>query len=308
MLNNYLLNPALSGIENYTDVRLGHRKQWSGLSDAPQTSFITANWSLGDQYLWPNPLSFDEKGDNPMQRNYQQHYTSSPAHHGMGILIANDHAAQINSTVLGISYAYHLQMNGRLNLSMGLSGGFNRTSINTAGLLMESPSDPALANATRNAFNPDLSIGTWLYGPDFFAGISVQQLVAQTMVFNEDQQYNHSKQIPHVFATAGYKVFFAEDFYVLPSVMAKIVTNTPTSVDANFKMGYRDRAWIGAGYRANDAMVAMAGVNISQLFNVTYSYDFTASPLNQVSNGSHELVIGLLLNNVYKVFCPQNMW
>jgi hypothetical protein len=30
ILNNYILNPAISGIENYTDVKLSARDQWVG--------------------------------------------------------------------------------------------------------------------------------------------------------------------------------------------------------------------------------------------------------------------------------------
>ena len=33
ILNQYILNPALSGIENYTDVKVSHRVQWQGLSE-----------------------------------------------------------------------------------------------------------------------------------------------------------------------------------------------------------------------------------------------------------------------------------
>ena len=34
VFNNFLLNPALSGIENYTDVKAGYRSQWQGLQGA----------------------------------------------------------------------------------------------------------------------------------------------------------------------------------------------------------------------------------------------------------------------------------
>jgi len=34
VFNSYLLNPAVSGIENYTDMKAGYRSQWSGLQGA----------------------------------------------------------------------------------------------------------------------------------------------------------------------------------------------------------------------------------------------------------------------------------
>ncbi len=37
ILNNYIINPAVAGIENYTDIKISHRLQWVGLDGAPVT-------------------------------------------------------------------------------------------------------------------------------------------------------------------------------------------------------------------------------------------------------------------------------
>ena len=127
--NNYLLNPALSGIENYTDIKMGYRKQWAGIENAPQTSFVTANWSLGSEYLWRNALSLPDKGDDPMSRNYMQNYTASPAHHGMGVVAVLDKAGPISRLDANVTYAYHLQLGNALNLSVGVAAGFSRIGL-----------------------------------------------------------------------------------------------------------------------------------------------------------------------------------
>jgi len=308
VLNNYLLNPALSGIENYTDVKLGYRQQWTGLADAPKTAFVSAHWALGNKYLWANALSFDEKRTDPRSRNYQQQYTASPAHHGLGFSAVSDKAGQLTTTAVNLSYAYHLILNGKLNMSLGMAGGFNRTGIDANQLLLENPSDPALGNAMESQVKADVSAGVWLYGSSFFSGISVQQLLPNQLVFSDDGNYKQGKQVPHFFVTGGYKLYLTEDVHLLPSVMLKAVPGVPLSVDGNLKLGLRDNVWIGAGYRNNDALTVMAGLNVSSLVNITYAYDFTTSGLNQVSTGSHEIVLGLLLNNVYKVLCPKNLW
>ncbi|RDC58443.1 type IX secretion system membrane protein PorP/SprF [Pedobacter chinensis] len=308
LANSYLLNPAISGIENYTDVKIGYRQQWAGLQDAPKTSFISAHWALGDEYLWPNALSFEGAGNDPRSRSYTQNYTASPAHHGIGIIAVSDKAGQLSNIGFNVSYAYHLQLNYSLNLSFGVAGGFNRIGININALLLENPLDPALSNAANARLYPDLSIGTWLYGASFFTGLSVQQVLPQKMSFSADERYNTGKQVAHIFLNSGYKFYLSEDLNVTPSLLFKYVDNLPLSMDINAKMGFRDRMWLGAGYRKRDALIVMAGFNINHLLNFTYSYDFTASALNQVSRGSHEVVLGLLLNNVYKVACPQRLW
>jgi hypothetical protein len=39
-----------------------------------------------------------------------------------------------------------------------------------------------------------------------------------------------------------------------------------------------------------------------------YSYDYTISNINERSKGSHEVVVGIMLNNRHKIVCPQNLW
>ena len=47
VLNNYIINPALSGIENYTDVKISSRDQWVGLNGAPRTMYLTVHSPIG---------------------------------------------------------------------------------------------------------------------------------------------------------------------------------------------------------------------------------------------------------------------
>ena len=49
VLNNYILNPALSGIENYTDIKLSLRNQWTGINGAPVTSYVSVHAPVGNQ-------------------------------------------------------------------------------------------------------------------------------------------------------------------------------------------------------------------------------------------------------------------
>jgi hypothetical protein len=54
----------------------------------------------------------------------------------------------------------------------------------------------------------------------------------------------------------------------------------------------------------------MMGVNISQTFNISYSYDVNNASylLGPMQRGTHEIVLGFLLNNGYGDMCPRNVW
>ena len=308
IFNNYLLNPALSGIENYTDIKLGHRSQWSGIENAPKTSFFSAHWNLNGDYLWRNPLSLPEKGDDPMSRSYTQNYTSSPAHHGVGLMAVTDKTGPISRIDAGLSYAYHLQLSGAKNLSVGVYAGLSRIALDVSAITLENSADPALATVVESQFKPDVAIGVWYYGARFFAGGSVQQVIPQKLSFSASANYNSGKSVPHFFLTSGYKLFIDDEIAAIPSVMLRKVNPMPLSLDANLKLDYKDKIWIGGSYRSADSFSAMAGFNFKNLLNLTYAYDFTTSSLNTVANGSHEIVLGFQLNNAYQVFSGGRSW
>src|ERR1700761_7430902 len=132
VFNNLLLNPAVSGIENYTDVRAGYRSQWTGLQGAPVTSYLTITAPIGNDFLQGDATAFPANGGiNPSSRLYTQNYMAAEPHHGIGASIVSDQAGPINQTTFDLSYAYHLGLAADLNLAVGASVGFNHISLNT---------------------------------------------------------------------------------------------------------------------------------------------------------------------------------
>jgi type IX secretion system PorP/SprF family membrane protein len=140
-------------------------------------------------------------------------------------------------------------------------------------------------------------------------GLSAQQIIPQELDYsNNATREETGKYVPHVFATAGYRFLVGADFNFIPSILVKYVKPAPAQVELNAKMQYLDRFWLGASYRNKDGFAGMAGLNISNLFNIGYSYDYTTSRLNTISRGTHEIVLGFLLGNRYDDSCPRNVW
>ncbi|MEO6630232.1 MAG: type IX secretion system membrane protein PorP/SprF, partial [Mucilaginibacter sp.] len=289
VFNNYLLNPAVVGIENYTDVKAGYRSQWTGLQGAPVTSYLTINAPLGSNFLNGDATAFPATGGiNPSSRLYTQNYMAAEPHHGIGASIISDQAGPINQTTFNVSYAYHLGLAANLNLAVGASAGFNHISLNTSLITLENPLDPAISNGNNSQWKPDLSIGTWLYSSTYYVGASVQQLIPQNLYFSSNKAYNQSKTVPQYFVTGGVKVFLTDEITLLPSFLIKVIQPTPITYDLNAKFSFSDKFWFGGSYRHNDSFGVLAGVNVSSFINIGYSYDITTSALNTVSNGTHE--------------------
>jgi type IX secretion system PorP/SprF family membrane protein len=306
VFNNYLLNPAVTGIENYTDVKAGYRTQWTGLQGAPVTSYLTANMPIGNKFIDGDAGSVPAGGgENPMSRSYVRDYAAAEPHHGVGIMVVNDKAGPLTQTNIDATYAYHLGLSPKWNMAVGISAGVSLIGLNTSEIVLENPNDKAITNGIASQWKPDLGAGIWIYTSNLYFGASAQQLLKQNLYFSTNTStYNQSQTVPHFFFTAGVKLPLSDDVSFMPSAMLKVINPVPVSYDITGKLAFRDRFWAGLSYRHNDSYSALLGMNISSLIMLGYSYDVTTSNLNTVSNGTHEIVIGILLNNRYKVTCP----
>lgn len=310
ILNNFVLNPALAGIENYTDLKLSYRDQWVGLDGAPKTFYLTIHGPLGKKDYKTSATSYNIPGQNPRGESYWESYTASEPHHGIGLTVMNDKTGLYNRFTANVSYAYHLGLNATTNLAGGFSAGITRIGYDFAHAKPGDLSQPLfIYNSTEiNKVRPDINFGLWLYSADYFVGVSAQQIVPQRVKFSDDASDN--KLVPHFFATAGYRFLINDDINAIPSVMVKYVSNTPTNpqYEGNIKFQYRDLVWVGGSYMHKVGYAAMIGLNVANTFNVGYSFDITRNRLNEVSSGTHELVIGFLLGNRYGDTCPRNVW
>lgn len=307
LFNDLLINPAVTGIENYTNVMAGYRSQWTGLQGAPVTSYLTVSAPLGSDFIQGDATAFPaEGGVNPSSRLYTQNYMAAEPHHGIGFMVVTDQTGPITTTNLDATYAYHLGLTEKMNLAVGVEGGFAHVNLNTSEITLENPFDPAILNGNNSQWEPDLGAGIWLYSSNYFFGASAQQLLPQSLYFNTNNVYNKNKSVPQYLFTAGTKLFLTDDITILPSFLIKVLNPEPISYDINAKISFKDILWLGASYRHNDSFGILAGLNVSSFINIGYSYDITTSALNTVSNGTHEIVISILLNNRYNVSSPQH--
>ncbi|MGB3006472.1 MAG: type IX secretion system membrane protein PorP/SprF [Chitinophagaceae bacterium] len=315
ILNNYILNPALSGIENYVDVKISTRDQWVGLNGAPKTTYLTVQGPIGKKDYRTSSTSYEVPGQNPRGKYYWENYTAAEPHHGVGLTMISDRTGSFNRFSVAATYAYHLGLSPTTNLSAGFSAGITRigldrtkTDFSGAG----DPFDPATGTSLSGEINrikPDAGVGLWLYSKNYFIGLSAQQIIPQKIAFTDDGAYDKKgRLIPHLFLSGGYRFLLGDDINAIPSLMLKYVQGSSKydfQPELNLKVQYRDLLWMGGSYRYEDGFAAMAGMNIGNVFNVGYAYDFTTTSLNTVSRGTHEIIIGFLIGNKYSEQCPR---
>jgi type IX secretion system PorP/SprF family membrane protein len=307
VLNNILLNPAVSGIENYIDVKAGHRSQWSGLYGAPVTTYLTLNAPLGPAFVGGDAAALSPGNENPYSSAYAQSYRAAEPHQGIGFTLVSDQAGPFSTTDINLTYAYHLGLSSTLNLAVGAAAGFDNTVFNTSGLILTDPDDLAISNAGGSRWKPDLGAGAWAYSSVFYAGLSARQTFPASLY--REQVGQTGKPGPggtNWFLTSGFKLFLSDDVTLVPSALLKLVRPLPPALDVTMKLAFRDRFWVGGAYRHRDALAGLLGLNISSLVNIGYAYDHSTSALGAVNSGTHEIVLGFMLNNRSRVICPKH--
>lgn len=308
--NQFIINPALSGIEMYADVKLSHRHQWVGIDDGPITSYFSIQGPLGKVKDKNIPTTLRMPGRNTRGSEYWDNYKSAEAHHGWGAQIVRDRTGPLTNMSAQFTYAYHLPINEVTNISAGIGAGLSQLRLDPSKLRFATTVDPAVYQTNIiNKIRPDLSLGVYMYGPKLFAGVSAQQLVPSKIEFADNiTRTINGKAIPHFFAIAGYRLLVAEDFNIIPSVLVKYVKPAPIQAEANVKVMYMDMVWFGASYRHKDGLAAMVGFNVGNNVNIGYSYDYTTSGLQTFSRGTHEVVLGFYIKNINGDSCPRNVW
>ena len=158
MINPFLLNPAVSGTEDYADIRAGYRKQWAGFNGSPRTMYLSAHTNIG-KHLVTNNRSRNKKN----------------GFHGIGGIVTNDAIGPTTTTTVTAAYSYHLKLTRKVFASLGLSGGFNQFSLDAGKLSPADKLDPLIGSGMTKTGLGDITAGLWVYSDKFYAGASIAQ-------------------------------------------------------------------------------------------------------------------------------------
>ncbi len=312
ILNNYIINPAFAGIENYTDIKFSYRNQWADLEGAPVTSYLTINKPFSKEQVPSTVTTMQTPEENPYLNDND--LSSVAAHHGGGITFITDKTGYISRTTFGFTYAYHKPVSSQFIVAAGITGGFSNVNLDRTKIVWGSldPNDPAIGynSGDLRKVIPEISAGLVLYNSNFFIGASALNVVPGKVNFVKNDIYGDFFQ-PHVFVQTGYKFFLNDDFFVVPSATLQFINPLPMFVHLNAKMNYKNLAWVGAGYRLKDnlsGLAVMSGVNLGNTVNVSYAYNSTVNArLKTYVGNTHEIVVGFSIGKKPES-CPTNIW
>lgn len=263
MLNDYVMNPAIGGKNNYFVGMSANRYQWSGITDAPRTYILSVH----------GPLKYD--------------------HMGVGGQLFTDIVGPTRRTGFYLSYAYHAPLNEKLKLSFGLSAGILQFMVDGQKINLHDPGDLTIMNSLQSVLTPDFSAGFYLHHERFWVGASCLQIQQNKLKFFEYMSNTTSVMNRHYYGMLGYRQPIGEDFVLEPSALLKFVNPAPFQFDIGLRAIYKEKFWLGGSFRNRDAFAAYMGFIIKENLTLGYAHDFTTTNLRNYSTGTHELVIGV---------------
>lgn len=299
MNNPYVLNPAASSLFTDVDIHAGFRQQWAGFDGAPQTYYLSGTVNIGPKQpatgtQYSIPISHRSLLRNPPVQRTAKHVVG-------GLAAVDEYGVFKRSSVMG-SYAYHHPLGENYWLAAGVSFGWYGLEFGSNDIILENPDDNTYNDFVANGTNTnlfDVNAGVFLYSDRAFIGYSIYQIGQNEIELGNEStaaDLSDAKLNLHQFATLGYRLTVTEGFDLTPSAMFKILGPAPLSIDINLMAEFNQRFRLGISYRNEDAVSILAGVSLNEWLRLDYAYDYVTSEINNLSSGSHEVVLGFQFN------------
>ena len=272
MYNTMTFNPGYTGSREVLSAMALYRTQWIGLDGAPKTMNFSVQSPLG-------------------------------IHSGLGLNVVSDKIGPVTSTGATVNYSYTILGSTDIKYSFGISGGFNNFDVDYNKLNIKDP-DPYLSGQISQ-FSPNVGAGFYVHSYNWYVGLSVPQLLKTS--FYDDVKATTYTEKSHIYLMGGYVFDLNPYLKFKPAALIKAVPGAPVAVDVSANFLFSDKFTIGAAYRWDAAVSALAGFQVTNGIQVGYAYDHDTNNIGNYNSGSHEVFLrfDLFPKSKYRMITPR---
>lgn len=278
MYNTLVVNPAYAGSRDALTVTALHRSQWVGFEGAPLTQTLTLHAPLRNEHI------------------------------GLGLSVMNDKIGPVNFSSVTANFAYIMKVSRKAKLSLGLSAGANIIQANLNAISLDQQNDPAFFNNLNNKVSPNFGCGAYYSRELYYIGLSLPNLIENNYTNSSEVNTMAGKNQRHYFLIAGTMLKINNNLSFKPTTLIKVTAGAPIQADVTASFIFMQKFLLGAMFRSGDATGALIGFDISQLFHIGYSYDWSygLSTANY-NQGSHELLLryDFMFKNKKQIHTPR---
>ena len=256
--NQYLLNPAMSGLGKKLDVNLGYRRQWNSIPGSPVNQYITADHGFNNKV-------------------------------GAGLNLYNDKAGVFFTTRAMGTYSYHITVNQDRKVHLGLSAGIVNRRIDNSSLNGE-PDDPLLATGSKTRFDAD-------FGAAYTDKKLTVQAAFSNMVTFFEKTETDAVDKPIFFAAASYKLSLtgANDVLVEPKLAFRAVKGYDNIIDAGANVFFGKNLNVFGIYHTSKNATIGLGLHFMNRLIITAVYTTATKDIKTYTGGNLEFGVAASL-------------
>lgn len=258
MYNTINVNPAYAGSRGVMSIFGLHRTQWVGLDGAPVTNAASINTPINNSNL------------------------------GVGLSFVNDKIGPTTENAISADVSYTVQTSETFKLSFGVKGTANLFNLDVNKLNPQDAGDPQFQNLD-NAFTPNIGAGVYFHSDKMYVGLSVPNFF-ETKRYNDNDIAVNAERM-NFYLIAGYVFDLTYNLKFKPALLTKAVEGAPLQVDVSANFLYNDKFMLGAAWRWDAAVSAMAGFQVTDGLFIGYGYDHETTRLRRFNSGSHEIFL-----------------
>ncbi|MFP9113531.1 type IX secretion system membrane protein PorP/SprF [Flavobacterium sp. RHBU_3] len=261
MYNTLTVNPGYTGSPGVLQANLLYRNQWVGVRGAPQTQAFSIHTPWSEYY----------------------------ENIGVGLSVVNDRIGPSDEVYADANFSYSIHTGEESKLAFGLKAGVRVMNIDWSRGTYYQDGDPLLNTNINNRFNPTIGAGIYYYTDKWYAGVSVPNFI-QNNYYNDVQESMMADRL-HYYVIGGYVFDLNENVKFKPAALVKIVNGAPITADVSANFLLQEVVTLGAAYRWDDSVSALAGIQINRNIFVGYSFDYSVTELNKYNKGTHEFML-----------------
>lgn len=293
--------PALTGANDFLDLRLSMRQQWAGFEGAPSTYYLSGygiiKGNTTDQYRYRSlRLTAPESKESPMRMR-----------HGVGGYLQTDHQGAFKQLDFKLNYAVHVPVFQSTFFSFGISTGIANDKIDISDINVKNDVDDVtyqsyLQDGNSNTYF-NITGGLALNSDHYYVAYSIAPLVNTFISGNETTHIDDNNMRHQILA--GGRLTLSQDVELIPNAFLRLDKTMDPLFDAGVRLRYQQKYWAGVSYRNSDTIIGMLGLVVNDLWKLSYSYEYGLGDFNNYNNGTHEIVLGVQLFNYNKY---TSMW
>jgi type IX secretion system PorP/SprF family membrane protein len=258
MYNTINVNPAYAGSRGVMSIFGLHRTQWVGLDGAPVTNTASINTPINESNL------------------------------GLGLSFVNDRIGPTNENTISADLSYSINTSETYKLSFGIKASANLFNLDINKLNPADQGDPQFADL-ENKFTPNIGAGVYFHSDKTYFGLSVPSFFETTRY--DDNSVAINKEKMSFYFIAGHVFDLSYNLKFKPALMTKATEGAPLQVDLSANFLIMDKFVLGAAWRWDAAVSAMAGFQVSDGLYIGYGYDMETTELKNFNSGSHEVFL-----------------